>query len=75
MVGGLPVSGFLKMNCVSQFDKWKGKNTLLDADYLKLVCCSEPSLVSAQKVVAAWAGVCHLKVNDTLKRIITGIID
>ena len=75
MVGGLPVSGFLKMNCVSQFDKWKGKNTLLDADYLKLVCCSEPSLVSAQKVVAAWAGVSHLKLDEILMRILKGRID
>jgi len=42
------------------FHKWKGKNTLLEANYLELVCCSEPSLVSAQKVVATWAGVSHL---------------
>jgi len=28
--------------------------------FLELVCYSEPPLVSAQKVVAAWAGVGHL---------------
>jgi len=28
--------------------------------FLELVCCSETSLVSAQKVVAARAGVSHL---------------
>jgi len=28
--------------------------------YLELVCSSKPSLVSAQKVVATWAGVSHL---------------
>ena len=64
MVGRLPMSGYLKIDRVSHFDKWKGKYTLLEANYLELVFSSKPSLVSAQKVVATWAGVSHLKFDE-----------